>query len=306
MVAINNKERHQRRVILANAGIQAEYVAWMPVFTGMTDYVDDLMTTPDEFLNIDTPENVVFGYEVVGIGSRFLAALIDTAIIGLLLLAANAILILVLLGGFDALETINSFLVALLSLISFAFFWGYYIFFEMRWNGSSPGKQQVGIRVIRADGTPITLAESVIRNLVRLVDFLPGAYGLGLVTMFIDSKARRLGDLAANTLVVREQTAVSLESLQKATAVTSGVASRAPGKAEMEAAKWPVEKLTEADIQLAESLLQRYNDLPNGFTLANQILNRLLERMEMPVNPVRPSDAIYAIKRIVQIYHYDR
>ncbi|MCB8937403.1 MAG: RDD family protein [Ardenticatenaceae bacterium] len=278
----------------------------MPVFTGMTDYVDDLMTTPDEFLNIDTPENVVFGYEVVGIGSRFLAALIDTAIIGLLLLAANAILILVLLGGFDALETINSFLVALLSLISFAFFWGYYIFFEMRWNGSSPGKQQVGIRVIRADGTPITLAESVIRNLVRLVDFLPGAYGLGLVTMFIDSKARRLGDLAANTLVVREQTAVSLESLQKATAVTSGVASRAPGKAEMEAAKWPVEKLTEADIQLAESLLQRYNDLPNGFTLANQILNRLLERMEMPVNPVRPSDAIYAIKRIVQIYHYDR
>jgi uncharacterized RDD family membrane protein YckC len=264
------------------------------------------MTAPDEFLNIDTPENVVFGYEVVGIGSRFLAALIDTAIIGLLLLAANIILIFVLLGGFDSPSMGNSFIAALLSLISFAFFWGYYIFFEMRWNGSSPGKRQVGIRVIRADGTPITLAESVIRNLVRLVDFLPGAYGLGLVVMFIDSKARRLGDMAANTLVVREQTAVTLETLSQTTTSANPVTSRAPGNAEREAAKWPVHKLTESDIQLAESLLQRYNDLPNGFTLANQILNRLVERMELSSNPVRPSEAIYAIKRIVQIYHYDR
>ena len=261
------------------------------------------MTAPDEFLTIDTPENVMFGYEVVGIGSRFLAALIDTTLIALLLLAANGILLYFLLSGGG---TNSSFIVALLSLISFAFLWGYYIFFEMRWNGSSPGKQVVGIRVIRADGTPITLAESVIRNLVRLVDFLPGAYGLGLVTMFIDSKARRLGDLAANTLVVREQTAVSLESLNKSTIQPNPVVSRAPGTAEKEAAKWPAEKLTEEDIMLAESLLQRYNDLPNGFTLANQILNRLVERMELPNNPVRPSEAIYAIKRIVQIYHYER
>ena len=262
------------------------------------------MTAPDEFLNIDTPENVVFDYEVVGIGSRFLAALIDTTIIALLLVAANGILAYFLLRGLDG-GQINSFVVALLSLVSFAFLWGYYIFFEMRWNGSSPGKRQVGIRVIRADGTPITLAESVIRNLVRLVDFLPGAYGLGLVTMFIDGKARRLGDMAANTLVVREQTAVSLESLNKTSSPTNPVLSRAPGTAEREAAKWPVDKLTEVDIQLAESLLQRYNDLPNGFTLANQILNRLVKRMELPSNPVRPSEAIYAIKRIVQIYHYD-
>lgn len=264
------------------------------------------MTAPDEFLNIDTPENVVFGYEVVGIGSRFLAALIDTTIIGLLLVATNAILILVFVGGFNDLSSASSFVLAVLSLLSFAFFWGYYIFFEMTWNGSSPGKRQVGIRVIRADGTPITLAESVIRNLVRLIDFLPGAYGLGLVTMFIDSKARRLGDLAANTMVVREQTAVSLESLSQATTPSNPVVSRAPGTAEQVANKWPVEKLTDADIQLAEALLQRYNDLPNGAVLANQILNRLLERMEQPTNHLKPSDAIYAIKRIVQIYHYEQ
>ena len=264
------------------------------------------MTAPDEFLNIDTPENVVFGYEVVGIGSRFLAALIDTLIIGFLLMATNAILILVFVGGFNDLSSASSIVIALISLISFAFFWGYYIFFEMTWNGSSPGKRQVGIRVIRADGTPITLAESVIRNLVRLIDFLPGAYGLGLVTMFIDGKARRLGDLAANTLVVREQTAVSLESLSQITAPSNPVVSRAPGVAEQQANKWPIDRLTEADIQLAEALLQRYNDLPNGNTLATQILNRLLERMGQPVNAVKPSEAIYAIKRLVQIYHYER
>ena len=260
------------------------------------------MTSSDEFLNIDTPENVMFGYEIVGIGSRFLAALIDTTVIGILLAAANIILFFFLLRGS---EGVNSILVALASLISFIFIWGYYIFFELRWNGSSPGKHLVGIRVIRGDGTPITLAESVIRNLIRLVDFLPAAYGLGLVTMFIDGKARRLGDMAANTLVVREQTAVSLESLKETTPAANPALSRAPGIAEREAAKWPVEKLTEADIQLAESLLQRYNDLPNGFTLANQILNRLVEQMELPANPIRPSEAIYAIKRIVQIYHYD-
>ncbi len=147
----------------------------------------------------------------------------------------------------------------------------------------------------------------MIRNLVRLVDFLPGAYGLGLVTMFIDSKARRLGDLAANTLVVREQTAVSLESLAKATTASNPVISRAPGAAEQIAAKWPVvNRLTEADIQLAEALLQRYHDLPNGAILANQILSRLLERMEQPASHLKPMEAIYAIKRIVQIYHYEK
>jgi uncharacterized RDD family membrane protein YckC len=263
------------------------------------------MTAPDEFLNIDTPENVVFGYEVVGIGSRFLAALVDTTIIGLLLMATNAILILVVVGGFDELSSASSFLLAMLSLISFAFFWGYYIFFEMTWNGSSPGKRQVGIRVIRADGTPITLAESVIRNLVRLIDFLPGAYGLGLVTMFIDSKARRLGDLAANTLVVR---GANGRFPRIAGQLHHNQPRRQPRPRCRRASRrqMAVDKLTEADIQLAEALLQRYNDLPNGAVLANQILNRLLERMAQPINTVKAGEAIYAIKRIVQIYHYER
>ncbi|MEK7327557.1 MAG: RDD family protein, partial [Chloroflexota bacterium] len=98
-----------------------------------------------------------------------------------------------------------AWLVAIFGLISFAFFWGYYILFEMLWNGQSPGKRWVGLRVIRTDGTPITLTESIIRNLVRLVDFLPAYYGVGVVTMFINEQSRRLGDLAAGTLVVHDR-----------------------------------------------------------------------------------------------------
>ena len=120
----------------------------------------------DEFLNIDTPENVIFGYEIAGIGSRFLAALVDTILIVILQAIAYGSLFLIvnLLGaeseilGFGA-----AVVIALATFIAFAFLWGYYIFFEIQWNGQSPGKRLAGLRVIRRDGTPITLTESVIR-----------------------------------------------------------------------------------------------------------------------------------------------
>src|SRR5215510_11634669 len=98
-------------------------------------------------------------------------------------------------------------------LASFVLFWGYYIFFEMLWNGQTPGKRWVGLRVIRTDGTPITLSESFIRNLTRLVDFLPAAYGIGIISMFLDKQSRRLGDLAAGTLVVHDRAPISIQSL---------------------------------------------------------------------------------------------
>ncbi len=105
----------------------------------------------------------------------------------------------------------SSWIVAILGLISFILLWGYYIFFEILWNGQSPGKRWVGLRVIRIDGTPITLSESIIRNLVRIIDFLPTAYGVGVVTMFINTNSRRVGDLAAGTIVVHDREAKGLE-----------------------------------------------------------------------------------------------
>src|SRR5262249_22782148 len=172
---------------------------------------------------IDTPENVVFGYRVAGIGSRFLAAIIDSALIVVLEIVVNLALLLVVLNLFR--ESLNSndnaaiaWLLGLFGLIAFAILWGYYIFFELLWNGQSPGKRRMGLRVLRMDGTPITLSESIIRNLVRLVDFLPAYYGVGVVVMFIDGQSRRLGDLAAGTVVVHDRAAVTLESLAAASA----------------------------------------------------------------------------------------
>lgn len=174
---------------------------------------------------IDTPENVTFGYEVVGIGSRFVAAVIDTII----LFATLILLALVMLVGVAFLdegslsigslfadtsaEWLTGIMTAIYALINFVLFWGYYVLFELLWNGQTPGKRITKIRVVRTDGNPIGFLQSTVRNLVRFVDFMPTAYGFGLITMFFNKNSRRLGDFAAGTLVIRDTTEIGLDDL---------------------------------------------------------------------------------------------
>jgi hypothetical protein len=99
-------------------------------------------------------------------------------------------------------------------LIFFVVFWGYFMLFETLWSGQTPGKRAGRLRVIRRDGQPVGASEVLIRNLVRIVDFLPGFYGIGLVVMFIDKEARRLGDMAAGTIVVREGEQTRLQDVR--------------------------------------------------------------------------------------------
>ncbi len=174
---------------------------------------------------IDTPENVTFAYEIAGIGNRFIAALIDTIIIAVMLVLVTVVTIVLLAvtentglsnALFDdsgGLSWMGGLVVAAYALLSFIIFWGYYIFFEYIWNGQTPGKRWVHIRVVRTDGSPAGLGEVVIRNLVRIIDFLPSGYGLGLLVMFFSHQARRLGDLAAGTLVVKDQQELAIPSL---------------------------------------------------------------------------------------------
>lgn len=180
------------------------------------------MTIPEsDFLTeeyiIDTPENVTFRYEVVGIGSRFVGALIDTLLIGggLLALGLVTFILVAAVSGFDngdflATDTAGTdwvlgVLLMGYALLNFVLIWGYYIFFELIWNGQTPGKRVAQTRVIRMDGQPMGLLENVVRNLVRVIDFLPTAYFLGLITMLCNRHARRLGDFAAGTVVVKAQ-----------------------------------------------------------------------------------------------------
>lgn len=145
-----------------------------------------------------TPESVVFSYEVAGIGSRFLAVLVDHVIEALafaaLLLAAGS------LGW-----TGNKYFPMLAITGSTLAYAGYFILFELLWDGQTPGKRLLGLRVVRDGGYGLTALECILRNVVRIIDFLPVFYGVGLVSMFLSEKSRRLGDFAAGTVVIKDQ-----------------------------------------------------------------------------------------------------
>lgn len=154
----------------------------------------------NDHLSVETPEQINLNFQKAGIGSRFYAALIDT---GLLLL-------IVFIGSYFNEKLINelqgvfgNWLAAIGGIVVFALFWGYYMVFEIITNGQSPGKRLLRLRVMKVGGYPISFADSAIRNLVRIVDFLPFCYCIGMTTMLINGNWQRLGDLAAGTLVVK-------------------------------------------------------------------------------------------------------
>lgn len=154
----------------------------------------------NEQLSIETPEQIDLSFQKAGIGSRFYAALIDTGLLALIALIGYYVNrnFIRELG-----DTLGNWLGAFGGIIVFALFWGYYMVSEVTTNGQSLGKRALGLRVIKEGGYPIGFADSAIRNLVRLVDFLPFFYGAGLLAMLINKDWRRLGDLAAGTLVVK-------------------------------------------------------------------------------------------------------
>ena len=154
-----------------------------------------------QHLEIETPEHVVLDYEIAGLGSRALAALVDTAILAATLLA-------MLLLGFWLQARLPG--VPVLAVMFFAYFltlWGYFTLFEGFREGQTPGKKWLGIRVILETGHGITFRESAIRNIIRLADFLPPPYLLGALFVAIHPKRRRMGDLVAGTVVVRDRPA---------------------------------------------------------------------------------------------------
>jgi uncharacterized RDD family membrane protein YckC len=147
-----------------------------------------------------TTEKVTINYRVAGLGSRFLAWLIDLLpILGLDFI--GIVVGSVLIVGRPGLGT------ALIIVWQFVVIWGYFLFFEWLWNGQTPGKHLIGIRVIQWRGTAITFFHSAVRNLLRFADSLPvplplGPGLLGFVVAVCNREQRRLGDLAADTLVV--------------------------------------------------------------------------------------------------------
>jgi uncharacterized RDD family membrane protein YckC len=156
-------------------------------------------------LNIETPELVSIEMGIAGIGSRFIAIVIDYLIWAavftvLILLAAIVLPALHFLGDVSADWAIGIFFI-----VVFLLQWGYFALFEALANGRTPGKRVAKIHVIHRSGRAISFVESLARNLVRFVDYLPGFYVAGVVTMLLTKQSQRLGDLVAGTLVVRDR-----------------------------------------------------------------------------------------------------
>lgn len=145
----------------------------------------------DTLRSIPTPEGIELSLKVAGPMTRARAWLID-----LLVRLAIMLVFGIILGVFGKVGT------GLMMLLWFALEWGYPILFEVFWNGQTPGKRSSNLRVLHEDGTPVQWRASVARNLIRAVDFLPVMYGFGVISMMLNRDFKRLGDLAAGTIVV--------------------------------------------------------------------------------------------------------
>ena len=164
----------------------------------------------DRTLDVRTPESIAFRYELAGLGSRFLALFVDQAIqivvlvaifVGIVMAAAR---IAPRNTGHIPDKLAESLAIALVVAIVFTILFGYFIVFEAVWNGQTPGKRLLGLRVVRDGGYPIDFGASLIRNLIRVGEYLLGYYLLAAISALLSPENKRLGDIAAGTIVVRD------------------------------------------------------------------------------------------------------
>lgn len=196
----------------------------------------------EDRVKVDTPEGVSVELTLAGVGSRFLAALLDGVLVaGLLIIALIAV------GAIGLLEEDPLLAVGLFAGAALVVVIGYYVGFETLNGGQTPGKRAAGLRVIKDSGAPVDMWASVVRNLARIVDLLPVAYAVGLITILSTRNNQRLGDLAAGTLVVRIRKPVPPPTLST------------PDPLE---AVWDVASVTAADLAVVRRFLERRGSLP--------------------------------------------
>ncbi len=162
------------------------------------------MVDDGERINLHVPEQIEVSYELAGLGSRFLAALVDTfiVVVGVTLLAFVALMLRAWLTGAGEMSLVTAIIVLSAGLLLYI---GFYVVAEMTTGGQSPGKRATGLRVVSVDGAPISAEQSAVRNILRIADLLPTMYAAGLVSMLVTARNQRLGDLAAGTMVVKER-----------------------------------------------------------------------------------------------------
>lgn len=232
-----------------------------------------------QHLEVETPEHVVLDYELAGLGSRALAAIIDTLILLGLLIASQV--------AFSAAgRGLGGFAWVALLLLQFALVWGYFTFFETFARGQTPGKRRLGIRVVHDTGHAVTFGAAAARNLLRLADFLPPPYLIGGLFVALHPRAKRLGDLVAGTVVVRDRPAE--------VPVAAASASPAPDGAED---LLGAPELADEEFRLLREFLERAPALPEATRtrIAAGLVARLAERF-----PARQGEDEIFLRRLLE------
>jgi uncharacterized RDD family membrane protein YckC len=222
----------------------------------------DIIAT-EETLIIETPERVQLEFALASIGNRFLAVAIDHFIQYLAIFFVAWLFLSV--AGYSISDSDKLFtdapkwVIAVMILSVFLIFAGYFIAFEWLWNGQTPGKRWLKLRVIRDDGRPVTLWEAIARNLLRIADAAPGfvlpVYSIGLIVIFLSDRDQRLGDAFAGTVVIRERAdEVPTFTGTFSNPIRDVAFTRVQPKTDVRA---DVTKLSGSDMEVVESFLRR-------------------------------------------------
>jgi len=245
-----------------------------------------------EKLTIETPEQTSLDFAIAGVGSRFLALAVDTLI-------QTLVGFIVGVGGTMAIGGLASVLpksaiwgAAVLVLFFFLLYFAYFAFFEIIWNGQTPGKRKAGIRVIKDSGRPLTVPESIARNLLRIVDWLPAFYAVGIVSAVLTKENKRLGDLVAGSLVVRESSFSDLKPVWQT----------APAPSSPVLVPLGAIHLTLEESALIDSFLNRRSELDYDVRvrMADQIFQRVKPKLTLP------ADNALSVETILETLAYER
>jgi uncharacterized RDD family membrane protein YckC len=270
-----------------------------------------MMSTETGFtdqLNIETPEQVDLRFPIAGIGSRFLAVLTDTIIQIVAELVLLLLFVLVVsaaqrsaLGQLS--DTSAKWFVAGVFLFHFLLYWGYFSLFEAFWNGQTPGKRLLKVRVIKDSGRQITFFEALARNLLRIVDLQFG-YLVGVICMLCNKQQKRLGDFVAGTIVVHERTEEQPAMTHNSRTFTASiyqqpiVAETLRRNESIHLAADAVGRLQTQDLNMIDAFLTRALDLEmkTREEMARKMADRIAAKMQISlpdgVNPERFLEAV--------------
>ncbi|MSQ10188.1 MAG: RDD family protein [Dehalococcoidia bacterium] len=239
-----------------------------------------------------TPENVELRHEVAGVGSRITAAAIDYSIllVSQTLLYTGAVFLLSFLQwnglidlnevfGTGSAQALRSWVIGIVLVLIFFGWWGYYVLFELLWNGQTPGKRMLGLRVMGRQAQRVGGFASVVRNMIRPVDqFLL----IGLLVMFIDGQSRRLGDFAVGTLVIRDPR-MPKGGLPDALAVPAPPAALEA----LQNTGFSPTRMTQADYALLREFFERRKRIreKQAEALAGQVAQAFAARLDAPIPP---------------------